>query len=545
MKVQLLSQLKKSSTASTMIHAHAFAMVRSTPLRWRLLLQLGTILLIAPFLIIAHGAFAPVGNMPLGHSEQSTAAVRTHLPRLRQRGWVSIKGADQSLGALYPPVIVPIFSGGPSNQIYLAKLVVWAMQNDTTGAILLLPPISPHFSQRRAAENAVPFSSFFAIMQKSAFPQVPLIVEEEALWNGTAPMAVRLAAAKSNNESCTVFVQSETGKARCDKYVKIWASRVGGRACGGGFIWSSYSGNLRSLAADLAATAKRTGSPSGLVLACSLEGNLNPRILFNAKERPPGGYADGDHPQRPGKSLPDGVTGPAAISWIETANILKFRGADEVDDNAELRTGGSAQSVPEQALKKSSFPSTLALQLRVPDYFALEKNRPEHPQKYCVASLHPSQVVAEGPPSGQRTAFNTKCTFRHLLLSRDTLFNLIGDAIEGNDNPTASANALAPVRAALSGSALPINHVHLLTNDDLLAADLAEFLTDRGLKTTFSADRSIPSLMQDYAIAIGAAVYWGTRTSTITTNIVHARLAAGQETKRTLLWEDIVIPYDV
>jgi hypothetical protein len=521
-------------------------MVRSAPFRWRLLMQLGTILLMAPFLIIAHGAFAPAGKMPLGHSKQSTAAVRTHLPILRQRGWANVINppspafvSDQSLGALNLPVIVPVFSGGPSNQIYQAKLVAWAMQNDTTGAILLLPPISPHFTQRRAAQNAVPFSSFFAIMQKSAFPQVPLIVEEEALWRGTAPMAVRLAATKSINESCTVFVGSETGKARCDRYVKIWATRVGGRACGGGFIWSLHSGNLRSLAADLAATAKRTGSPSGLVLACSksLEGYLHPSILFNAKELPPGGYADGDYPQRPGKSL----TGPAAISWIETANILKFRGADGVDDNAELRTGGSAQLV--QALKKSSFPSTLALQLRVPDYVVLETNRPKHPKKYCVASLHRSQVVAEGPPLG--SAFNTKCSYLHLLLSRDTLFNFIVDAIEGNENPTVSGNTLAPVRAALSGSELLINHVHLLTNDDLLAADLAEFLTDRGLKTTFSADRSIPSLMQDYNIAIGAAVFWGTKTSTITANIVHARLAAGQETKTTLLWEDIVIPYDV
>jgi len=356
-------------------------------------------------------------------------------------------------------------------------------------------------------------------------------------------MAVRLAAAKSTNESCSVFVGSKTVKAKCDRYVKIWATRVGGRACGGGFIWSLYSGSLQSLAADLAATAKRIGSPSGLVLACSLEGYLHPSILFNAKERPPGGYADGDYPLRPGKSLPDGVTSPAAISWIETANILKFHGADGVDDNADIRTGGSAQLVPEQALKKSSFPSTLALQLRVPDYLVLEKNRPGHPQKYCVASLHPSQVVAEGPPSGG--AFNTKCSFRHLLLSRDTLFNFIVDAIEGNENPTVSANALAPVRAALSGSELPIDHVHLLTNDDLLAADLAEFLTHRGLRTTFSADRSIPSLMQDYAIAIGAAVFWGTRSSSIAFNIVHARLAAGQETNRTLLWEDIVIPYDV
>ena len=138
-------------------------------------------------------------------------------------------------------------------------------------------------------------------MQKSAFPQVPLIVEEEALWRGNAPMEVRLATAKSTNESCIVFVGSETGKARCDKYVKIWATRVGGRACDGGFIWSLYSGSLRSLAADLAVNAKRIGSPFGLVLACSLESYLHPSILFNAKERPPGGYADDDYPQRPGK----------------------------------------------------------------------------------------------------------------------------------------------------------------------------------------------------------------------------------------------------
>jgi hypothetical protein len=262
-----------------------------------------------------------------------------------------------------------------------------------------------------------------------------------------------------------------------------------------------------------------------LVLACYLETFLTPGILFGTSDKPgdPGGryiLNFGDQPD----SLLENDTDTAGAAWLSTASVLKFRGM-EGDDS----TQGSDTSSP-NALSPST---TLALQLRVPDHIVLAKNRSTKLETYCLAG------ALECNPA------------KHMVLSRDTLLDLIGGAVDGTQPVLARAWSAAIVAtgiehaggvATLPGVEPPraLSHVHLLTNDELLGADVTDFLQGRGLRVTSSPDRSLTSLMQDYRAAIDAAMFWGTRGSTISANVVHARLSAGRPARTTVYWEDLV-----
>jgi len=439
-----------------------------------------------------------------------------------------------------PPVLVPFLCNGPSNQIYQAKLAVWAMRRDATGATLVLPPILPHYTQRRARDEPVPLSAYFEVGAPTT-THAPTLVEERQLWEGTAPPDVAAAAAATVNKTCPVFVGDPAQVGRCKKYAEWWAGRAAGRACTGGFTFQTYLSGLAALAAELArdvgpaVDAARRGCGSsatcGLVMTCYLEGFLNPAILFEATDKPGGG--DGgevEHALRNvgAGSLPEDDMDAASAAWIDAATVLKFRSAE-----AEGASPGDLSS-------PSS--TTLALQLRAPDYDVIAQNRSAKPDTYCLGG---TQTCA--PP-------------RHLLLRRLTLLNLIGDAIDGSQpwltRARSAAAATAGAAAGAAGGAVPaehagggepppppppITHVHLLTNDDILGADVAEFLLARGLRVTSSPNRNLSSLMQDYAAAVNAAVFWGTRSSSISANIVHARLAAGCPARTTVFWEDVAV----
>ena len=521
-------------------------------------------------------ARAPLAGAPTHGGDARRALPARHVrgrartgPGRTRPGWQPPMPGEAARGApRAAPVIAPFLCNGPSNQIYQAKLAVWSMREDATGATLVLPPILPHFSQRRTRdEQPVPYSTFFDVGKASgaaaASPPAspaPNLVEERDLWEGTAPSAVAAAVAATVNQTCTVYVGEGAEAAgpaftqrldRCKKYAQWWADRAAGRACTGGFSYRPYAGGLADLAADLARDGRQAAKGGGgsgdgpvtapLVLACYLETFLTPAILFGARDK--AGGAGGDYALEHGDrlgALPEQDADAAGAAWINAAAVLKFRGTRETDGPPR---GGPPPPGP------SPPSTTLALQLRVPDYvvIAQKKNRSSRPETYCLGG------ALECNPA------------RHLVLPRDALFDLIAGAINGTQPFLAQALAAAsPARPgpqhdggggggggaaaatashAGGGGEPPraLSHVHLLTNDDVLGADISEFLQGRGLRVTSSPDRSLPSLMQDYKVAVDAAVFWGTRGSTISANIVHARHAAGRPARTTVLWEDVVM----
>jgi hypothetical protein len=163
----------------------------------------------------------------------------------------------------------------------------------------------------------------------------------------------------------------------------------------------------RAKPARTTGSARGASAGPGLVFACFLEGFLHPKILFSATDVPGGGLVLG-HTTGPG-ALQGGGTGPEATSWLQAANALKFRGL-EGSALRQASAGKAASSPPPgRAPSHSSRSSSLALQLRVPDYEVLPVNRSTRPDTYCLGG-------------------SIKCNpAKHLVVPRERLFLFIAD----------------------------------------------------------------------------------------------------------------------
>lgn len=89
-----------------------------------------------------------------------------------------------------------------------------------------------------------------------------------------------------------------------------------------------------------------------------------------------------------------------------------------------------------------------------------------------------------------------------------------------------------------------ISAVHVMTNDHKLAATAQRGLTAAGYAVTVSTNGTLEALMHDYDVAVQSRVFWATQSSSIATNIVHARWAEGTRSaegvrESILYWEQL------
>ena len=250
---------------------------------------------------------------------------------LRQGKILSSPGLQRPARANVP-LIAPIFTNGPSNQIYQAKEAVFNIRRCKRSLTLVFPPIRPHFTaHKRDVEK--PFSKFFQLQGRGSAS----ILEEHKLSStpGTWPQEVctlyyssdvlgnRLAAQK----------QSDPMLAHCKKYGSLFLERTNNTLCKS-LEFVNYSGSFCSLAADI----KKSGKQRQLSLACNLNYPSVPRhALIHEK-----------------------ILGADFHSWISTAQEVRLR-----------------------HYRKLNGP-TLAIQMRLPDSTPAHGNRRAQEGYICV-----------------------------------------------------------------------------------------------------------------------------------------------------------------
>ena len=246
-------------------------------------------------------------------------------------------------------VFAPILErGGPSNQIFQLKEVLYNVKSCKHKVGVLVPPILPHYTQRKA-DGYVPFSHFFDLDQGWMFEEqdlltgghLPLLWPNEeciVLYSPSAPVLTK------NARSLKAFqIPRDPTLARCTKFLKYFQQRTNGTVC------KSFS--YRKTARSLCSLADQLQGRARFALTCDLERPVPRDVVFTPALMPK--EADYD-------------------LWVNTARSVKLR-----------RT-------------KKLRHATLAVQLRVPDYVLVNtRKRDKIPDDYTCVCLHKACLHCE------------------------------------------------------------------------------------------------------------------------------------------------------
>lgn len=376
-------------------------------------------------------------------------------------GTLLVRGYGAASRVLLAPVLE---RGGPSNQVFQAKEVMYALKECSSAVELVLPPLLPHYLQRKV-DRPTDFSVHFELEPGRLLDERDLA--SRALGDARSWPA----------ESCPVYYSpgkyntkrwasskaagnaaADPARERCRTFAELFQKRTAGRVCRS-LTYEVFEGSLCQLAAAMRRRHK-------FALACDLEHALSRQAWFDRRFMPQQAEYD---------------------FWIGTAAAMRVR------HKAPLGR------------------PTLTLQLRVPDYVLVTdhksvKHDPVDPSYACLCVFRDCLHCS---------------TAHHVYTPRQSLVAFIAREVR-------SSPLMHGVEA-----------VHVMTNDPALADLVKHALTAGGLAVTVSSGQSLEALMQDYDIAVQSDVFWTTVSSSISTNIVHARLAEGRPLNSIVLWEKI------
>lgn len=378
-------------------------------------------------------------------------ALKPHVSLLS--GGIASKQGAKLLSVAPAVLISPVLTGGPSNQVYQAKEVVFQNRDCRHEMKIVLPPLIPHFLQRKG-DTYTPFSDSFLLDSNVLSEEHRLTTDEGGVW----PLA-RCAVYYSSAHNSEKFAKNlkttvDPSLQHCKRFIKWFRERTNKTICKS-YKYVDYSGSMCDLAPELK-------GHSMFALACNLKVPTMPRGAMTNRR----------------------ILGPEYDDWVGTADTIRLRHLNRIDQ------------------------PTLAIQIRVPDYTLVSGRRRDIiPDGYACICIQKACSVCDRS--------------QHVYSSLNDLVDFIGGQLQSHP--------------AMEG----ITAVHIMSNNQALANSVQSGLQTSGYMSTASTSSTISALMHDYDIATQSTVFWATASSSITTNVIHARLAEGKALQSVVFWEDI------
>lgn len=411
---------------------------------------------------------------------------------------LNVNGGVKVKGTVLGPVIMPMLFYGPSNQIHQAKEAIYTMLGDksvdsvsTSGYrafTLMLPYILPHYSQAKV-EGFTAFSEYFEILSSS-------VIEEQDVFravladSATGPLSVKdgvplqksTPARLGTRKAALVRHLLANLPKKCTVYHRWGLTGRLLERCGEQVDWFvERSGGRACREYEFIPFLGNLQDVAAVMRAADTDFALSCFL-----ERAMSTKLVIDRVKSISESAAGNIDSETEAHkekvrlWFDVANVLR------------LKVGENSLPIP-----------TFTLHLRAPDPVVLRKKR----------KASEDFIIGKDPK-------------KNAVLHRSVLSNLIEIKIlEVEEDRNVS-----------------IGTIHLMTNDLVLADYVHNHFQALGYTVTFSPDRSLKALMNDYVIAAQSVAFYGMQKSSITTNIEHARIALLGINKLSgdRFWEDII-----